>query len=1380
MCAFPNADPDYDETRVAEAAELAAKFGGLWLRAALPHRPPAPHSLMVVTVRHVDGNLSLVHADNMRPLEPGCSLFTGDEATLTAAHPQLPRGLHYVPANMYDWGTAEPRYMTVHFAAPGRLFVLLPEDTVEPRWLREQFFKLREPLYGIKVCLRCDWHETRISEAVMRILTASRKSDKAGNLVVYKSKRLYRAGDVAYLGGVPTAHFADSMYVLCAASASECEVQMDARVAGPAKTENISDWAVWYPRMLKSIRRNRLEDVRLLLKSDAWTQRPFRSDPISWLPPDEVEERGKGGASPLTSDLAVANGNVEMLALLVSQCHCQLSVRGLRLLMHKWEEVPAAHGGALELLLVYLRRCPRPLGTLACFLNTLRREIERRDRARSSSTLELRAVLRRFEELQTQLLYAVADVVRHGGPDGARSGSQSLSWLQGVVDPPQNPRPVVLSDHSPLRIAFDDRDYGFMASVVMEGYTRQKWMGAAYLALTSRDGTGGLTILDPTILLTVMHRMGLCDNNGILSAALFNVARMWYLASVVPGAFINSPRGRWWMRLLAVTAFIVTFNVVLSRDAEVERTSTLISAGFFCAFLLGSLVEAVETVAVAYQGSISRLELSDLTYLRLVMTWASLAVVFYVKFLYTLVPLVQRLGPLLNTVLNMMSELSAFLLPFLVITAGFATSFYLVFNGAQLVGLNTFTDAMLMLFEAFLNSFDTSRWDDLPYPELRLFGILLLVAYLVLAGILLANLLIAIISYKYRPDEVAAQSVFGLAEVVDRHQLQVEGAMLCSPFCLLQVPFNLLPRGSRPAILPYSFFRLGMAPLEGFRPAAPHLNTVPTGRDAVPQLLFHLSLHPIMLVTAIACFFALSPLCVLYFAIHGYESVWEVLFPPKDAKAKDKKKAQGSKSLGSSLAASLAPLGSRGSSTAMSFAASAQSFAARPKLSGSFDSENSSAPGVLSARSGDPWQQVGGFCTFKGSMALAKVVGRTIATALVGDVLCCGVIGLFIVTAGGLYMWAACVVLSVYNVLYEPVIRIMAALAWHKWRRRMQRKKSSVVDGGLLASSSGSASAAAAPGLGPGGDPVEVAAGGTGPASDVVPAELSQHRFAAVSDGGMSQGGEGSGSGAAAGEAGRPRGAQHVTTEQVAQKWILLAKDVSRKRAAERYLTRQQVDAAIARTFGYSVSAVVAGAVEAATAARGGVVVTRKPRPGAGLGTEPSHALSQSAGLGGYDGAQPVADIHNMRTPYLNLRAAEERQEARDFAVLGRVIPGEHFGGPGYPWEGAAPGPGGLARAQPGAGTGGSHVPEHRVVANAAAAARAPSGQGARTGDGRTSDGVAARPVGEEQTPVADASLEAKLDRQAVEIEELRSQLDVVTGLLVYKLYRIQMLSMGA
>ncbi len=58
---------------------------------------------------------------------------------------------------------------------------------------------------------------------------------------------------------------------------------------------------------------------------------------------------GSGGRPPmlLTSDLAVSGYSIELLAVLVAECGCQLSMRGLRFLAHKWEEVPQQrYGGA--------------------------------------------------------------------------------------------------------------------------------------------------------------------------------------------------------------------------------------------------------------------------------------------------------------------------------------------------------------------------------------------------------------------------------------------------------------------------------------------------------------------------------------------------------------------------------------------------------------------------------------------------------------------------------------------------------------------------------------------------------------------------------------------------------------------------------------------------------------------------------------------------------------------------------------------------------------------------------------------------------------------------------------------------------------------------
>lgn len=68
---------------------------------------------------------------------------------------------------------------------------------------------------------------------------------------------------------------------------------------------------------------------------------------------------------------------------------------------------------------------------------------------------------------------------------------------------------------------------------------------------------------------------------------------------------------------------------------------------------------------------------------------------------------------------------------------------------------------MLRMFEAALGGFDFSVFDAAgangkrPMSDLRsLYGKLVLILYLILASLLLLNLLIAIVTNRYKPDEV--------------------------------------------------------------------------------------------------------------------------------------------------------------------------------------------------------------------------------------------------------------------------------------------------------------------------------------------------------------------------------------------------------------------------------------------------------------------------------------------------------------------------------------------------------------------------------------------------------------------------------------------------
>jgi hypothetical protein len=55
----------------------------------------------------------------------------------------------------------------------------------------------------------------------------------------------------------------------------------------------------------------------------------------------------------------------------------------------------------------------------------------------------------------------------------------------------------------------------------------------------------------------------------------------------------------------------------------------------------------------------------------------------------------------------------------------------------------------------------------------------------------------------------------------------------------------------------------------GFSPATPRHPNIPIGRDAVPHVIFLLTLWPLMWVSALVGIVVHAPLCAVYFAISG-------------------------------------------------------------------------------------------------------------------------------------------------------------------------------------------------------------------------------------------------------------------------------------------------------------------------------------------------------------------------------------------------------------------------------------------------------------------------------------------------------------------------------
>ncbi|KAG2487094.1 hypothetical protein HYH03_014207, partial [Edaphochlamys debaryana] len=250
------------------------------------------------------------------------------------------------------------------------------------------------------------------------------------------------------------------------------------------------------------------------------------------------------------------------------------------------------------------------------------------------------------------------------------------------------------------------------------------------------------------------------------------------------------------------------------------------------------------------------------------MCMAVLAVFVWVRAMGMAVPLYPSLGPLLNTVARMMEDLVAFLFPMIIILTGFTTMLFAVYQDQKIQELSTFGSTMLYLFGSMLGGFDFTIFDGLS-DVLFYYGVTAQVVFLVASAILLLNLLVAIITNRYQPEEVEAETQFKKAQIVNFYQTQVTHHLVCSPFCLVQAGLHILgmPRGSRDKISGSARrpTKLGLLPLDGV--VLPDDSSGrPTGLGELPYLVFLLCVYPVMIIICVVLFVLYTPFGIWQFA----------------------------------------------------------------------------------------------------------------------------------------------------------------------------------------------------------------------------------------------------------------------------------------------------------------------------------------------------------------------------------------------------------------------------------------------------------------------------------------------------------------------------------
>lgn len=869
--------------------------------------------------------------------------------------------------------------MTISFSKRTRVYILLPTLTREPTWLRPLFFKLRDP-YGVQVTVPVRWKLSGMWKTLF-FAVGKLAEFRRQQLRVFKSKIVYAAGTDLTIGGMGAGVITDCMPIVAfheeheeqgeGAGAFHSSNRSSSKSDGgfplnllsasllPKFPASFSDGSLhefepWLRQLVKSIRRNRLAEVRFLLESDLL--RPPQSSHLAQydishnlLPPEENQPNYS-----LLVDLPTSTRNLELLSLLISRGLCQMNYAALRVLMHNFEDIPKIYGGPRGLLLGYLLRHPNPLSIVSAFLTALRAEI--RERQGKRTTAELEGVQGCFTLLGQKIMRKIVANMK-----GATSDiSERLPCVTAVLDPnapalsrekdgsehQASTNVATISEMAPLRIAFADRDAEFMSEPMVEEFSQLAWMGEELLLERGQEDNHTLSFLNPDFLYVVVLNLGLsCPANRAMNFT----SKFWHLSVFSGQSFFNSPRGRWTMRLLASIMFIIVYlqvtGAALPNWWDISTTDdyyisnerfnnptlasfqagggkitahargTIINCALFAVFMAGNILEALQQIIFRYDKNILwyvstrklqffilcidifllylttmyALTLSHVVYydslimLKLSMCWTALAPIVWGRILVTFIPLIKKLGPMLQTFQGMLVEILIFAVPWVIITCGFSVSLQVVYQPLGLPGFQSWTDVMFLLFRAFSDKFDwvlLDAIDELGLPSevaatYRLYGIVIMIIYTILSTILLGNLLIAIITNRYKPELARAQFLLNFAETVDTHRWMVSQNLLSSPFNLIPLVLFWLPAGRRRKVHPNSFFRIGLFALDGFLPATPRHPFLPCGRHEIPHLLFLLTIHPLLMAFTTVLFYLQAPYCTYIFAVSGHKALMQ-------------------------------------------------------------------------------------------------------------------------------------------------------------------------------------------------------------------------------------------------------------------------------------------------------------------------------------------------------------------------------------------------------------------------------------------------------------------------------------------------------------------------
>ncbi|KAG2442727.1 hypothetical protein HXX76_002809 [Chlamydomonas incerta] len=505
------------------------------------------------------------------------------------------------------------------------------------------------------------------------------------------------------------------------------------------------------------------------------------------------------------------------------------------------------------------------------------------------------------------------------GPGRSLSGTSASKAEQGKTTSLEDvlaPRgvPLSINDAQPMQVAYDTQDDEFMSTGVVQVSTarptgrehrKAHWQGAAYQAnaLVEVHGDSAVHMRDNRMVFKLFNNAGFVGSLG--EPIMLAFSRMAHVLILSCRPYYESPRGRWAFRMMCEGILLYVFHAVQLMQSEDGITWQHL---LLTLYVLSMVVDEAQEVAHKYQRRLAVYFTDGFNIIEAITillllgsggckvgmliagisnpTWDQLrtakdflfnttAIFLWLRALQVLLPLVGGLGALLMVTSKMVWEVLKFAVLGMMVMMGVAFTMYGMYKERGVPAMDSFANVLLLLFRTFLGEtmFDVMLTEK--STLYNLYGNIVVLVYTLAATVILANLLIAIISYHFKPEKVVPQSKFQDAEILKQYEYRVTHHLLGAPFSLpLLLAKAMLPSGIRcmlDADAATFMFSIGIVNLD----ANPILGEsaestyFATGSAELPYLIFLLTFYPMLMAATWALGLGMAPYCVFYFAVKG-------------------------------------------------------------------------------------------------------------------------------------------------------------------------------------------------------------------------------------------------------------------------------------------------------------------------------------------------------------------------------------------------------------------------------------------------------------------------------------------------------------------------------